>query len=212
MYSGAARWQYLREIRQDGLQNIPLIGNGDALAPESVLQMFEKTGVDAVMIGRGAIGNPWIFQRTKAFLEKGIQLPPPSWGERISIVTEHLTLKCEWLGEHRGVKEMRRMYGGYFKGFRNASKLRIRLMKADTMEEVLSVLDGTTEIDPDVIQIIPSNSPSTFYNPENEIVQSNNGSENKRQKRQGKPLIKNHQSPDRSKCSSKVLDVNELVT
>ena len=170
MYSGAARWQYLRAIRQDGLQHIPLIGNGDALKPESVLQMFEETGVDAVMIGRGAIGNPWVFQQAKAFIETGVELPPPSWSERISVVAEHLTLKCDWLGEHKGVREMRRMYGGYFKGFRNASKLRTRLMKAGTMEEVLSVLDGTTEVEPNVIQLAPLSNPATFYNPENEVV------------------------------------------
>ena len=152
MYSGPARWNYLKEIRQRGLEHIPLIGNGDALKPESVLKMFEETGVDAVMIGRGAIGNPWIFQRTKAFIEQGIDLPPPSWEERISVVAEHLTLKCDWLGERRGVKEMRRMYGGYFKGFHNASKLRARLMKANSIEEVLLVLDESKEEADNVIQ------------------------------------------------------------
>ncbi|MCY4224567.1 MAG: tRNA dihydrouridine synthase DusB [Bacteroidetes bacterium] len=153
MYSGSARWEFLKAIRQDGLQNIPLIGNGDALSPQSVLEMFEETGVDAVMIGRGAIGNPWIFQRTKAWIQAGMELPPPSWDERISVVAEHLSLKCEWLGEGKGVKEMRRMYGGYFKGFQNASKLRTRLMKAITMEEVLSVLHSTVEVAPNVIEM-----------------------------------------------------------
>ena len=154
--------------------------------------MFEETGVDAVMIGRGAIGNPWIFQRAKAFIEKGVELPPPSWSERISVVTEHLTLKCNWLGERRGVKEMRRMYSGYFKGFRNASKLRTRLMRAGTIEEVLFVLDGTTEVESNVIQLTPSSSLTTFYNPKNQIIQRNNTAQNERQKRQGEPLIENH--------------------
>jgi len=153
MYSGSARWEFLKAIRQDGLQNIPLIGNGDALNPESILQMFEETGVDGVMIGRGAIGNPWIFQRTKAWIETGLELSRPSWNERINVVTEHLTLKCEWLGEVKGVKEMRRMYGGYFKGFRHASKLRTRLMKAISMDEVLSVLHSTREVEPNVIEM-----------------------------------------------------------
>ncbi len=208
MYSGEARWQYLREIREAGLQRIPLIGNGDALKPESVLQMFEETGVDAVMIGRGAIGNPWIFKRAKAFIEDGIELPPPSWAERISVVTEHLTLKCEWLGERRGVREMRRMYGGYFKGFRNASKLRMRLMKAQTMEAVLSVLEGTQEVEPDVIKLKPLSSAATFCNLDDKVIQRDDKADYHGQQRQRKPLIKNHQSANRPKQSPKVLDVD----
>ena len=212
MYSGEARWHYLRSVREDGLQNIPLIGNGDALKPASVLQMFEETGVDAVMIGRGAIGNPWIFKRAKAFIETGTELPPPSWSERINVVTEHLMLKCEWLGEHKGVREMRRMYSGYFKGFRNASKLRTRLMKAESMDAVLSVLDAATEVETGVIQLAPLEIPATFYNPENEIVQRNNKPQYDRQKRQRKPLVKNNQSSDSPKDSTQILDVYELMT
>ncbi len=208
MYSGEARWQYLREIREAGLQRIPLIGNGDALKPESVLQMFEETGVDAVMIGRGAIGNPWIFKRAKALIEDGIELPPPSWVERISVVTEHLTLKCEWLGECRGVREMRRMYGGYFKGFRNASKLRMRLMKAQTMEAVLSVLEGTQEVEPDVIELGPLSSAATFCNLDDKVIQRDNQADYHGQQRQRKPLIKNHQPANRPKQSPKILDVD----
>ena len=153
MYTGAARWDYLRNIRVKGLQSIPLIGNGDALEPESIRRMFDETGVDGVMIGRGAIGNPWIFQRAKALLADGEMAPPPSWEERISVVAEHLILKCDWLGESKGVKEMRRMYGGYFKGFRNASRVRARLMKAQTRKEVLDVLYSTQEHEATVIAI-----------------------------------------------------------
>ena len=145
MYSGTARWSYLHNIKSKGLRQIPLIGNGDALKPQAIRRMFEETGVDGVMIGRGAIGNPWIFERAKTFLSTGEVPPPPSWEERIMVVVEHLTLKCEWLGESRGVKEMRRMYGGYFKGFRNASRLRARLMKAYTQQEVLDVLFSTMQ-------------------------------------------------------------------
>ncbi|MCY4172388.1 MAG: tRNA dihydrouridine synthase DusB [Bacteroidetes bacterium] len=170
MYTGSARWEYLKSIKQDGLKDIPLIGNGDALEPESVLQMFDETDADAVMIGRGAIGNPWIFQRTKSLIQHGINVPPPSWSERISVVAEHLTSKCDWLGERKGVKEMRRMYGGYFKGFSNASKLRTRLMKALTVDEVLEVLNATIEVEPNVIQLRPLNNLATVHYPENEFV------------------------------------------
>jgi len=170
MYMGSARWEYLQAIKQDGLKAIPLIGNGDALTPESVIQMFDETGVDAVMIGRGAIGNPWIFQQTKAIIERGVNLPAPSWSERISVVAEHLTLKCEWLGERKGVKEMRRMYGGYFKGFANASKLRTRLMKALTMDEVLTVLHATNQVGADAIELLPLRSFATINYPKDEFI------------------------------------------
>ncbi len=208
MYTGPARWQYLRAIRENGLQNIPLIGNGDALGPESILQMFEETGVDAVMIGRGAIGNPWIFRRAKALIEEGIVLPGPSWTERISVVEEHLTLKCAWLGEHKGVREMRRMYGGYFKGFRNASKLRARLMKANTVEEVLSVLGGTREVEPNVIYQNPSDHTATHYYPTDEIVHCHKEADDNCQSRQRKPLVKNYQTTHSPERTAKVLEVN----
>ena len=140
MYKGSARWEWLRRIRDDAGLAIPLIGNGDATSPEKVAAMFDETGVDAVMIGRGAIGNPWIFRDAKHFMRTGELPPPPSWEERLQVVAEHLTLKCEWLGERTGVLEMRRMYGGYFKGFRNAGSLRMRLMESDTRERVVDTL------------------------------------------------------------------------
>ena len=208
MYTGSARWQYLRAIRENGLQNIPLIGNGDALGPESILQMFEETGVDAVMIGRGAIGNPWIFKRAKALIQEGVVLPGPSWAERISVVEEHLTLKCAWLGEHKGVKEMRRMYGGYFKGFKNASKLRACLMKANTMEEVLSVLDGTREVEPNVIHQKPSGHAAMFNYPSNKVVHHQKKGDDYRQSWQREPLVKNYKSTHSPKRSAKVLEVD----
>lgn len=139
-YGGEARWKWLRRIKEEGVCDIPLIGNGDALDPEAIDAMFNETGVDAVMIGRGAIGNPWIFRDAKIYMETGEVPPRPSWEERVQVVAEHLSLKCEWLGERTGVLEMRRNYSGYFKGFRNASKLRHLLMQEDTKEGVLDVM------------------------------------------------------------------------
>lgn len=140
MYRGNARWEWFRKIREEGLRDIPLIGNGDATTPEKARAMFEETGVDAVMIGRGAIGNPWIFRDARAFLDTGDVPDPPTWEERIQVVAEHLTLKCAWLGERKGVLEMRRMYGGYFKGHRGASRLRAALMQETEKDGVLEVL------------------------------------------------------------------------
>ncbi|PEN07889.1 tRNA dihydrouridine synthase DusB [Longimonas halophila] len=139
-YGGEARWEWLRRIKEEGVRSIPLIGNGDALDPEAIDAMFNETGVDAVMIGRGAIGNPWIFRDAKVYMETGEVPPRPSWEERVQVVAEHLSLKCEWLGERTGVLEMRKNYSGYFKGFRNASKLRHLLMQEDTKDGVLDVM------------------------------------------------------------------------
>ena len=150
MYKGEARWEWLRRVKEEGVRNIPLIGNGDATDPEKIKEMFDETGVDAVMIGRGAIGNPWIFREARQYMETGEIPPPPTWEERLSVVAEHLTLKCEWLGERKGVLEMRRMYGGYFKGFRDASTLRAELMNQDTQDGVLEVLLNFREDEPDI--------------------------------------------------------------
>jgi tRNA-dihydrouridine synthase B len=139
MYRGDARWEWFPRIKA-ALQRIPLIGNGDAFDHERTRAMFDETGVDAVMIGRGAIGNPWVFRDARAFLETGEVPDPPSWDERVRVVAEHLQLKAEWLGERKGVMEMRRMYGGYFKGHRNASQLRQLLMQHEELAPVLEVL------------------------------------------------------------------------
>jgi len=145
MYRGEADWSWLRRIREEGGLRIPLIGNGDAHTPEKILAMFEETGVDAVMVGRGAIGNPWIFRRARALLDGGEPPPEPTWAERIRMVSRHLILKCEWLGERKGVLEMRKMYSGYFRGIRGGSRLRQRLMQEEKLEGVLQVLKSSRE-------------------------------------------------------------------
>jgi nifR3 family TIM-barrel protein len=142
MYRGEARWAWLRRIKDESGISIPFIGNGDATSPEKIKAMFDETGVDAVMVGRGAIGNPWIFRDAKALMERGELPPAPAWEERIAVVCEHLQLKCEWLGERKGVLEMRRMYGGYFKGFRCASKLRKLLMDKTSLHGVIDLLQA----------------------------------------------------------------------
>jgi tRNA-dihydrouridine synthase B len=151
MYKGEARWDWLRRIKEESGIRIPLIGNGDAGTPEKIEAMFDETGVDAVMIGRGAIGNPWIFRDVKVLRETGELPPPPPWEERVAVAAEHLHLKCEWLGEFKGVREMRRMYGGYFKGFRAASRLRSLLMEEKTREGVKEILLNFREDEPEVV-------------------------------------------------------------
>ncbi|NND73169.1 MAG: tRNA dihydrouridine synthase DusB [Rhodothermales bacterium] len=141
MYKGDARWEWFQTIRKDANLSIPLVGNGDATTPEKIERMFDETGVDAVMVGRGAIGNPWIFRDAREYMTTG-QIPAkPTWEERIEVVIEHLIGKCEWLGERKGVLEMRRMYGGYFKGFRNASLLRSLIMEKTERDDVIELLN-----------------------------------------------------------------------
>ena len=145
MYKGTADWSWLKRIKDECNLDIPLIGNGDATDPERIKAMFDETGVDAVMVGRGAIGNPWIFRDARELLE-GREIPPaPTWEERITMVSSHLKLKCEWLGERTGVLEMRKMYKGYFRGIRGGSQLRQKLMQEAKMERVLEVLLNSRE-------------------------------------------------------------------
>ena len=140
MYKGDAQWPWLRRLVQEGGLHIPVIGNGDATTPERIRDMFEETGVDAVMVGRGAIGNPWIFRDAKALLECRELPPAPTFRERCAMAAEHLELKCRWLGERRGVLEMRRMYGGYLKGLPGGSRLRRLLMQETEEHSVLELL------------------------------------------------------------------------
>jgi nifR3 family TIM-barrel protein len=155
MYRGDARWEWFGRIRDESRLSIPLIGNGDATTPERIKAMFDETGVDAVMVGRGAIGNPWIFRDSRAYMETGEVPPSPTWQERLAVVAEHLDLKCGWLGERTGVREMRRMYSGYFRGFRNASRLRSLIMEETTEKGVLEVLMNFPECEADVRVALP---------------------------------------------------------
>jgi len=164
MYTGDARWEWLRRIRDEAGLSIPLIGNGDATTPVRVRDMFDETGVDAVMIGRGAIGNPWIFRETRALLETGEIPPAPEWEERVAVVAEHLELKCAWLGERKGVLEMRRMYGGYFKGLPGASALRSRLLQAESRADVMEILLNAPESAPTTVHV-PVDLPSKDVRP-----------------------------------------------
>jgi len=156
MYKGEARWEWLRRIKQESGISIPLIGNGDASSPERIQDMFDETGVDAVMVGRAAIGNPWVFRDARCYLDTG-QLPePPTWEERISLITRHLEMKCEWLGERKGLLEMRRMYAGYFRGLPRGARLRQRLMNKLTKDEVIEALWNFPEEQPKIRDSVPA--------------------------------------------------------
>jgi len=139
-YKGDARWDWLKKLKNTPGLEIPIIGNGDVTSPELAKKMFEETGVDGVMIGRGAIGNPWIFEQTKHYLETGELLPDPTVKQRVELCAEQLQLSVQQHGERYGVIIMKKHYGQYLKGVRNGKKLRMELMEHDEMQPILELL------------------------------------------------------------------------
>src|SRR6056297_1974450 len=139
-YKGDARWDWLKKLKNTPGLEIPIIGNGDVTSPELAKKMFDETGVDGVMIGRGAIGNPWIFEQTKHYLETGELLPDPTIQERLELCGEQLRLSVAHHGERYGVIIMKKHYGQYLKGIRNGKKLRGEIMNEKEMQPVLELL------------------------------------------------------------------------
>ena len=128
-YTGDARWEWLARIKETPGFTIPLIGNGDVTSAELALKMFKETGVDGVMIGRGAIGNPWIFSQTRALLDGHPQPAEPTTKERMNICSEQLQLSIEHHGERYGTVIMKKHYGSYLKGIRGGKALRARILE-----------------------------------------------------------------------------------
>lgn len=139
-YKGKARWEWLKKLKNTPGLEIPIIGNGDVTDPLEAKRMFDETGVDGVMIGRGAIGNPWIFEHTRHFLDTGELLPEPSVEERLEMCAEQLRRSVDHHGEHYGVIIMKKHYGQYLKGVRNSRQLRAEIMKESEMQPILEML------------------------------------------------------------------------
>jgi tRNA-dihydrouridine synthase B len=137
-HAGDVDWEWLTRLKET--VSIPILGNGDVATVQDVARMFD-TGCDGVMIGRGAIHNPWIFKQAKHFLATGEELPPPSVDERIDLSLRHLGLSVEWKGEMRGITEFRKHYVGYFKGMPHATKARARFMELWEREAVAEELE-----------------------------------------------------------------------
>lgn len=137
-YSGSADWDIIGEVKK--LAGIPVIANGDVKGPEDAARLIEHTGCDAVMIGRAALGDPWIFSRTEAYLKTGIIPEGPSSEERLAGAMEHAALLRAVLGEKRAAKEMRGHLVHYIKGMHGAPRLRGKLMTTTSVDEILEVL------------------------------------------------------------------------
>jgi nifR3 family TIM-barrel protein len=144
-YKGDARWDYLKYVKDTPGLEIPIIGNGDVTSPEDAKRMFDETGVDGVMIGRGAIGNPWIFERTRHYIETGELLPEPTIEDRIELCAEQLRRSVDHHGERYGVIIMKKHYGQYLKGIRNSRQLRAAIMKEKEMQPILDLLHNFKE-------------------------------------------------------------------
>jgi tRNA-dihydrouridine synthase B len=140
LYGGKADWTLIGEVKNNPRIHIPIIGNGDVTSPEIAKQNFDKYAVDGIMIGRAAIGNPWIFKQCRSYLDNGIQVPPPTMHERIEVCRNHIKLSVDYKGEQRTLFEMRKFYGGYFKGLPGIKQLRMKLVEAGSNEEVMFIL------------------------------------------------------------------------
>ena len=117
-----------------------VIGNGDITTPQDARRMLEETGCDAVMIGRGAQGNPWIFKRTIEYLRTGELLPEPTFEQRVAAIIEHMDMVAEHKGEETGVKEMRKHAAWYLKGMPGSTKVKAEIFKLTTCNQVKDVL------------------------------------------------------------------------
>lgn len=140
MYKGVADWTLIREIKKDPNIEIPIFGNGDIDSPEKAAAWRMQFGVDGMMIGRAAIGYPWIFREIKHYFKTGEHLDKPTMAERIDACKTHLQKSIEWKGPKTGVFEMRRHYANYFKGIDHFKEYRMKLVTAGTFDELENIL------------------------------------------------------------------------
>jgi len=141
MYKGSADWSLIKEIKRNPRINIPIFGNGDIDSPEKAANWRLEYEVDGIMIGRAAIGYPWIFREVKHFFATGEHLAPPTLIERVNTCKTHLQKSIEWKGPKTGIFEMRRHYANYFKGIANFKEWRMKLVSLESMSAIEDVLN-----------------------------------------------------------------------
>lgn len=141
LYKGEADWTWIAKVRENPRIHIPIFGNGDIDSPEKALEYKNRYGVDGIMIGRAAIGNPWFFREVKHFFATGEKLSPPTMEEKLTVIRQHLRASIAWKGEKLGIFEMRRHYANYLKGIPHIKSLRTQLVTLGTLSEIEAVLD-----------------------------------------------------------------------
>ncbi len=153
MYKGEANWEYIAEVKNNPRINIPIFGNGDINSPEKAKKYKNKYGVDGIMIGRSAIGNPWIFNKIKTYIKENKHIKNPSLNDRIETVKKHLDFSIKWKGERLGLVEMRRHYTNYFRGMDNFKKHRMKLILStsknftlETLHEISNLYSNNKEL------------------------------------------------------------------
>ena len=147
MYTGEADWTLIGAVKENPRMHIPIIGNGDVTTPQRAAECFERYGVDAVMIGRGSFGRPWIFKEVKHFLETGEELPPLSFDWKMDVLREEVRQSVARLDERRGILHIRRHLAAtpLFKGLPNFRDTRITMLRAETVDELFSIFDDIKE-------------------------------------------------------------------
>lgn len=153
MYKGEANWEYIAEVKNNPRINIPIFGNGDINSPEKAKKYKNKYGVDGIMIGRSAIGNPWIFNKIKTYIKENKHIKTPSLNDRIETVKKHLDFSIKWKGERLGLVEMRRHYTNYFRGMDDFKKHRMKLILStsknftlETLHEISNLYSNNKEL------------------------------------------------------------------
>lgn len=141
MYKGEADWTLIAKVKNNPRIKIPIFGNGDIDSPEKAVEYKNRYGVDGIMIGRAAIGYPWIFNEIKHFVKTGEHLAPPTVEQRVEVCRKHLHKSYKWKGPKVGIFEMRRHYANYLKGLPNIKEYRSKLVTMMTVEEIDAVLD-----------------------------------------------------------------------
>jgi tRNA-dihydrouridine synthase B len=140
LYTGKADWSYIADVKNLPDIHIPIFGNGDVSSPEIALEYKNKYGADGMMIGRAAIGYPWIFDEIKHYFKTGEKLSAPTIFQRVEVCKKHLVKSVEWKGERVGIFEMRMHYSNYFRGYSNFKPFRTRLVEAASFAEVEDIL------------------------------------------------------------------------
>ncbi|HZF64797.1 MAG TPA: tRNA dihydrouridine synthase DusB [Chitinophagaceae bacterium] len=141
LYKGTADWSHIADVKNNPRISIPIFGNGDIDSPEKAVEAKRRFGVDGIMIGRAAIGYPWIFNEIKHYMSTGQYLPPPNIQQRVEVIRQHLHRSVEWKGALAGINEMRRHYTNYLRGLPNIKEFRLKLVTITNIQSIDALLD-----------------------------------------------------------------------